>query len=172
MLGKIQTSLRVRRRRLRRILAVGSITGPFANWSCAGKSVTGLLFAWSFNPPLLSEPADSTWHPCHPPFFFSGGPSLSASFASRRIPFLSASFVSGLFSWGPLPQWHTPLCVCRGLTSVQRESPYTQPLRIAFEKAAALELFTSGCCEPSVSPCFIHSISSQTFSLVYHISSP
>ena len=68
-----------------------------------------------------------------PHLFFSGGPSFSASFASRRIPFLSASFVSGLFSWGPLPQWHTPLCVCRGLTSVQRESPYTQPLRIAFE---------------------------------------
>ena len=78
-------------------LPVGSITGPFTNWSCAGESVTGLLFVWLFNPPLLSAPADSTWHPCHPPYppYPPPGGGLPFRLASSQDYFPGAHFRSG-----------------------------------------------------------------------------
>ena len=126
MLGKIQTSLRVRRRRLRRILAVEIITGPFENWSCAGGSITGicssgrLILLCCLH---LQIPLDILATPMRG--FFGGGRSLSASFASRRSSFLSASFVSGLFFLGATSAVaHTAVCLLWVYFRAMRVSVY------------------------------------------------
>ena len=138
---------------------MGSISGPLANWSGAGGSITGLFLAWSCS--LQPSFSASTWHPCHPRSCF-GGPSLSPKLRLRfMLP--GAHLRSG-----------TPSCVFWVDFRAARVSVYPATVACLRIGTTPPELFTSGCCEPSVSSCFIHSKFQPNlkFGLACHISSP